>query len=148
MQFVLERSVSNATKTTLKNENASLNTLDNRNTHPSGGSYIRTERWIQERWRRGMNPCVRKTIKTYHGNALVNWDSHPGDQGQIGGFGKGSDKIISKVPAPGENFEVKSPNPWGQISKGFKKIIHTSLTRNKIWKYCLNKAIVLFSFKI
>ena len=43
-QFVLERSVSNATKTAPKNENASLNTFVNRNTHPSGGSYIRTER--------------------------------------------------------------------------------------------------------
>ena len=63
-QFVMERSVSNATKTAPKNENASLNTLDNRNTNSSRGSYIPTT----NRWRRGMNPCVRKIVKTYYSN--------------------------------------------------------------------------------
>ena len=56
--------VSNATKTAPKNENASLNTLDNRNTNFSRGSYIPTTK----RWRRGMNPCVRKIVKTYYSN--------------------------------------------------------------------------------
>ena len=63
-QFVMERSVSNASKTAPKNENASLNTLDNRNTNSSRGTYIPTTR----RWRRGMNPCVRKIVKTYYSN--------------------------------------------------------------------------------
>ena len=56
--------VSNATKTAPKNENASLNTLDNRNTNSSRGSNTPTTK----RWRRGMNPCVRKIVKTYYSN--------------------------------------------------------------------------------